>query len=120
MVLMENHDLPDIYGHATYMTQLADQYALSQHWASITNPSQPNYIAYIGGSTFGVNGDGHHPKLNHPTRADIIENAGHPWQAFAEADAGSGVALQPARDDDRFRAASSARRLLHGARFPDV
>src|SRR5437667_9294496 len=26
---------------ATYMTQLADQNAFAQHWASITNPSQP-------------------------------------------------------------------------------
>src|SRR5213592_4425149 len=32
VVLMENHDLADIYGPATYMTQLADQYAFSQHW----------------------------------------------------------------------------------------
>src|SRR5881396_3082502 len=43
VVLMENHDLSDIYGPAPYMTQLADQYAFSQHWESITNPSQPNY-----------------------------------------------------------------------------
>src|SRR6266566_682116 len=42
IVLMENHDLSDIYGPAPYMTQLADQYSFSQHWASITNPSQPN------------------------------------------------------------------------------
>src|SRR2546425_519862 len=30
IVLMENHDLSDIYGPAPYMTQLADQYAFSQ------------------------------------------------------------------------------------------
>ncbi|TLZ97751.1 MAG: hypothetical protein E6J99_09080, partial [Methanobacteriota archaeon] len=29
VVLMENHDLADIYGPATYMTQLADQYGLA-------------------------------------------------------------------------------------------
>src|SRR5437016_2224007 len=102
MVLMENHDLPDIYGHATYMTQLADQYALSQHWASITNPSQPNYIAYIGGSTFGVGGDGNHPNLNHPTLVDIIENSGHTWKAFAEDASGSGCGLRPPRGEDHF------------------
>src|SRR5437016_5637942 len=102
MVLMENHDLPDIYGHATYMTQLADQYALSQHWASITNPSQPNYIAYIGGSTFGVNGDGNHPNLNHPTLVDIIENSGHTWKAFAEDASGTGCGIHPPRGEDHF------------------
>src|SRR2546425_10769947 len=74
IVLMENHDLSDIYGPAPYMTQLADQYAFAQHWASITNPSQPNYIALIGGSTFRVSRDGKHPKLNDPTPVDIIQN----------------------------------------------
>ena len=73
IVLMENQDLADIYGPASYMTQLADQYAFAQHWASITNPSQPNYIALIGGSTFGVSGDGNHPNLPEKTLVDIIE-----------------------------------------------
>src|SRR5712691_5558166 len=95
IVLMENHDISDIYGPAPYMTQLADQYAFSQHWASITNPSQPNYIALIGGSTFGVSGDGNHPNLNHPTIVDILENAGKTWKAIAEDAGGSGCGLSP-------------------------
>lgn len=102
IVLMENHDLPDIYGPAPYMTQLADQYALSQHWASITNPSQPNYIALIGGSTFGVSGDGNHPNLPDKTIVDIIEASGHTWKAFAEDATGSGCGLNPPRGEDHF------------------
>jgi PKD repeat protein len=102
VVLMENHDLSDIYGPATYMTGLADQYAFSQHWASITNPSQPNYIALIGGSTFGVGGDGNHPNLNHPTIVDLIETSGHTWKAFAESASGSGCGLHPPRGEDHF------------------
>src|SRR6267143_672480 len=102
VVLMENHDLPDIYGPAPYMTQLADQYGLSQHWSSITNPSQPNYIALIGGSTFGVAGDGNHPNLNHPTIVDIMENTGKTWKAFAEDAGGSGCGLSPPRGEDHF------------------
>src|SRR3989475_10803361 len=92
---MEIHDLSDIYGPAPYMTQLADQYAFAQHWASITNPSQPNYIALIGGSTFGVSGDGNHPKLNYPTLVDIIENSGHTLNPIAGG-SGPGVVHQPA------------------------
>src|SRR5947199_19278 len=102
VVLMENHDLADIYGPATYMTQLADQYGLAQHWESITNPSQPNYIALIGGSTFGVSGDGNSPNLNHPTIVDIIEASGHTWKAFAEDASGSGCGLNPPRGEDHF------------------
>src|SRR5712691_11691686 len=101
VVLMENHDLADIYGPATYMTQLADQYAFSQHWQSITNPSQPNYIALLGGSTFGVGGDGNHPNLNHPTIVDVIENSGHTWKAIAEG-SGSGCSINPNRGEDHF------------------
>src|SRR6058998_3209473 len=101
VVLMENKNLSDIYGPAPYMTQLADQYAFSQHWASITNPSQPNYIALIGGSTFGVSGDGNHPNLNDPTLVDIIENSGHTWNAIAEG-SGSGCSINPDRGEDHF------------------
>ncbi|HLQ42713.1 MAG TPA: alkaline phosphatase family protein, partial [Thermoplasmata archaeon] len=101
IVLMENHDISDIYGPAPYMTQLADQNAFSQHWASITNPSQPNYIALIGGSTFGVSGDGNHPNLNYPTLVDIIENSGHSWNAIAEG-SGSGCSINPNRGEDHF------------------
>src|SRR5213592_1199476 len=53
VVLMENKNLNEVYGPAPYMTQLADQYSFSQGWSSITNPSQPNYIAIMGASTFG-------------------------------------------------------------------
>ncbi|HYY47145.1 MAG TPA: alkaline phosphatase family protein [Thermoplasmata archaeon] len=102
VVLMENKNLADVYGPAPYMTQLADQYAFAQHWASLTNPSQPNYIGLIGGSLFGVSGDGNHPNLNHPTIVDIIENSGHTWKAFAEDASGSGCGLRPPRGEDHF------------------
>src|SRR5213594_1534580 len=83
------------------MTQLADQYAFSQGWSSITNPSQPNYIAILGASTFGVSGDGNHPNLNHPTLVDLIETSGHTWNAIAEG-SGSGCSISPQRGEDHF------------------
>ena len=106
IVLMENHDLCDIYTHcggsATYMTGLADAYSMSLHWESITNPSQPNYIALIGGSTFGVQGDGNHPNLNQPTIVDILSNTGRTWRAIAEDASGSGCGISPPRGEDHF------------------
>src|SRR5213594_3130744 len=96
VVLMENHNLNEIYGPAPYMTQLADQYAFSEGWSSITNPSQPNYIALLGASTFGVSGDG-----NHPTLVDLIETSGHTWNAIAEG-SGSGCSINPDRGEDHF------------------
>ena len=102
VVLMENKNLDEVYGPATYMTQLADQFALSEGWASITNPSQPNYIAILGGSTFGVSGDGEHPNLDHPTMVDILENTSKTWKAFAEDASGTGCSLDPPRGEDHF------------------
>src|SRR6266571_8872082 len=102
VVLMENKNLNEVYGPAPYMTQLADQYSFSQGWSSITNPSQPNYIAILGASTFGVSGDGNHPNLNHPTLVDLIETSGHTWNAIAEGAGGSGCGLSPPRGEDHF------------------
>src|SRR5712691_4461098 len=101
VVLMENKNLNEVYGPAPYMTQLADQYSFSQGWSSITNPSQPNYIALLGASTFGVSGDGNHPNLNHPTLVDLIETSGHTWNAIAEG-SGSGCSINPNRGEDHF------------------
>src|SRR2546428_1240187 len=102
VVLFENHDITDIYGPATYMTQLANTYGISHHWQSTTNPSQPNYISLIGGSTLGVSGDGNHPNLNHPTIVDLIANSGKTWRAVAESAGGSGCGLSPPRGEDHF------------------
>src|SRR5437773_4477430 len=101
VVLMENKNLNEVYGPATYMTQLADQYSFSQGWSSITNPSQPNYIAIMGASTFRVSGDGNHPNLNHHTIVDIVETSGHTWNAIAEG-SGSGCSINPDRGEDHF------------------
>src|SRR2546428_210300 len=101
VVLMENKNLNEVYGPAPYMTSLADTYAFSEGWSSITNPSQPNYIAILGASTFGVSGDGNHPNLNHPTLVDLIETSGHTWNAIAEG-SGSGCSINPDRGEDHF------------------
>jgi len=102
VVLMENRNLNEVYGPATYMTQLADTFAFSTGWTSLANPSQPNYIALIGGSTFGISGDGNHPNLNQPTIVDIMENTSKTWKAFAEDASGTGCGLNPPRGEDHF------------------
>src|SRR2546425_2764162 len=106
VVLMENKNLNEVYGPAPYMTQLAAQYSFSQGWSSITNPSQPNYIAIMGASRFGAGGDGTHPNLNRPTLVDLIQTSGHTWNAIAEG-SGSGCSINPDRGEDHFPFLSS-------------
>ena len=98
---MENKDLNEVYNNsaAPYLNSLPGK---ATHWRSITNPSQPNYIGVIGGSTFGVVGDGNHPSLNHPTIVDILEATGKSWRAFAEDASGTGANLNPPRGEDHF------------------
>src|SRR3989441_6757461 len=120
VVLMENQNLNDVYGPAAYMTQLADLYSFSEGWASITNPSQPNYIAILGGSTFGVNGDGNQLNLNHPTMVDILENTSKTWKAFAEDASGSGCSLNPPRGEDHFPFLSYATITNNSARCANL
>src|SRR3989475_8611298 len=118
VVLMENKNLDEVYGPAAYMTGLADLYSFSEGWASITNPSQPNYIAILGGSTFGVSSDGNHPNLNHPTMVDILENTSKTWKAFAEDASGSGCSLDPpaAKTTSRSYRTRRSRMTRRGAR----
>jgi phosphatidylinositol-3-phosphatase len=45
VILMENHNYSDIYGTATFMTQLADQNVSLQQYTGIDHPSLPNYLS---------------------------------------------------------------------------
>jgi hypothetical protein len=45
VILMENHNYSEIYGHATFMTTHADQNVNLQNYTAIDHPSEPNYLA---------------------------------------------------------------------------
>jgi PKD repeat protein len=113
-ILMENNGLCDILtttaggcggsGAGTYMTSLAGLYGLATHYTAITHPSEPNYLALIGGSTFGYTSDGNCCYLiSSPNLVDRLESAGLTWQAFAEDSSGSGTcSFMPPRSGDHF------------------
>ena len=94
-VIMENHNLCDIYAHcggsAQYMTSLADAYSISlnYHYAN-TNPSLPNYLALSGGTTFGCTSNTN-PNTgcataawNAPNIVDRVLAAGLTFKAYME------------------------------------
>ena len=60
VVMEENHSYSDIIGNtssAPYFNQLADSGALLTSSYAVSHPSEPNYMALFGGSTFGLTGD---------------------------------------------------------------
>jgi acid phosphatase len=104
VILMENHGLNDIVGSATYMTTLANTYGLATQYTAVSHPSEPNYLALIGGDTFGVTRDGVCCwTINSTNVVDRIENAGLTWQAWAEDASGSGTcSFRPPQSADHF------------------
>src|SRR5581483_5601814 len=59
IVVEENHSYNQIIGSssAPYLNSLAQQYGLSAQSKAVAHPSLPNYLALIGGDTFGITSD---------------------------------------------------------------
>lgn len=93
VIMLENHsdhsviDQRDSKGKlvAPYITQLAHTYARADHYYGVTHPSEPNYIAAIGGSTFGVTSDDPTTVLDERNLVDQLEANGLTWNAYMEA-----------------------------------
>jgi len=89
LIVMENHSSDDIIGssHAPHLNALANQYGLATNYWAVTHPSEPNYIAMIGGSYFGVSNDNSYKEnaLKQPSLATQLEGAHLTWKSYQEA-----------------------------------
>jgi hypothetical protein len=58
-IWMENHTFDEVIGHgdAPFTTQLAKQCGVAKGYATVGNPSLPNYIGATAGGTFGISDD---------------------------------------------------------------
>src|SRR3989454_182693 len=97
IILMENHNICDIYTHCggtgTYMTALADAYSIARqdNYCNV-NPSLPNYLCLSGATDFGCSGYDGGPNSNpctnsawnSPNIIDRILGAGLTWKAYME------------------------------------
>ena len=114
-ILMENNGLCDVTpslvsgcgsasNPARYITSLAQSYGFNTHYTGVGHPSEPNYVALLGGSTFGYTSDGYCCfQLNSPNLVDRLEAAGLSWKAFAEDSSGSGTCgFMPPRSGDHY------------------
>ncbi len=92
LVVEENEGFDDVVrgGRAPYLGQLIDLGALLTNYHAVAHPSLPNYLALVGGDTFGVTRDGEaveadkqvaaaHPEIGHELAA-----AGRSWRAYEE------------------------------------
>ena len=92
VIMLENHsqhsviDQRDATGSlvAPAITALAHRYAWAQSYFGVTHPSEPNYIAAITGSNWGLQDDNVHV-LDVPSIVDQLEAHGLAWDAYIEA-----------------------------------
>ncbi len=57
VVIEENHSLDQMRAGMPYLAHLSETYGYATDWRALTHPSEPNYLAIAGGSTFGVTDD---------------------------------------------------------------
>ena len=86
VVVFENKEFGLIYGNTQmpYFNQLGKSYTLlTQHYA-VTHPSLPNYLAMIGGDTFGIDFDCTKCIVDAPSLADQIDASKLTWKTYQE------------------------------------
>ncbi len=72
-----NPQMPNFNHYAQTYTLLTAEYA-------VTHPSLPNYLALIGGDTFGITSDCTKCFVDAPSLPDLIEQSGRTWKAYQE------------------------------------
>ncbi len=87
VVVLENHEYSQVIGNdqAPYLQRLAAQGALLTNFYAGTHPSLPNYLAILGGSTFGITYDCTGCSARDPNLALQLSKAGVSWRAYMEA-----------------------------------
>ena len=94
-IMMENHSYGEIIGsaYAPQINALAQEYGLATSYYGVTHPSEPNYVAAIGGSYFGIQDDapynvtanGVNHTINGPSLASQLEAKGLSWKTYQQA-----------------------------------
>src|SRR5215213_3125040 len=85
-IVMENHEYSSIIGSssAPYTNSLAQQYSHATNFYGTRHPSLPNYLAMIGGDTFGITTDCTSCFVNATNLVDQLEGAGKSWKGYME------------------------------------
>ena len=88
VIVEENHGYTDVIGNpaAPNLNALASQYGIATNYYGVTHPSEPNYVALLGGSTFGVNNDNAYyvNRVAAPSLISELDHAGISWKAYLQ------------------------------------
>jgi hypothetical protein len=86
VIMLENHSQSSVIGdaNAPYITGLAHTYAEATSYYGVTHPSEPNYVAAISGSNWGLNADVPTYEYAHTNIVDQLEGAHLTWAAYMD------------------------------------
>ncbi len=84
LFVLENHEYEETIGsdEAPFLNGLARRGALATRYHAITHPSLPNYLALLGGSTFGIGENCSDCTASGDNLASQLSRAGIPWRAY--------------------------------------
>jgi len=86
IIVFENKEFGTVIGNPQMpnFNKLAREYTLLTQYYAVTHPSLPNYIALIGGDTFGILSDCNNCYVNSQSLPDLIEASGRTWKTYQE------------------------------------
>jgi hypothetical protein len=86
VIMEENTEANGILGNpnAPTFNNLATQYGLATNYYGVTHPSEPNYVATIGGDFFGIQDDNSWQvnQVDQPSLVDQLEGADLTWKGY--------------------------------------
>lgn len=86
LVVLENREFEEVIGNpeAPYLNHLAERGALATNFFGVAHPSLPNYLALLGGDTFGITENCTECVISGPNLATQLSRAGISWRAYME------------------------------------
>ena len=88
LIIMENEGYSQIIGntYAPILNALAKDYGLATNYRGVADPSEPNYVAMLGGDFFGINSDDPYWFPGNTVNADNLMyqlvGAGKTWRGY--------------------------------------
>ena len=88
LVIMENEGYNQIVGnaYAPILNALSQDYGLATNYTGVADPSEPNYVAMLGGDFFGITSDDPYWFPGHTVSAanlmSQLEGAGKTWKGY--------------------------------------
>lgn len=84
VIVLENREFSEVVGsgEAPYFNSLIEQGALATRFYGLLHPSLPNYLAMIGGSTFGITDNCTDCLASGPNLAAQLSAADISWRAY--------------------------------------